>query len=525
MQPPFLLFESRQDMKANILIVILCLETFAVHCQIGFNKKFNLKSSNAFMGSIINNDTILVLGSSTDFVNGWQFSTIAIDTNGQIVNTFDYQRDSFQLTSWSAENSKLITRDGENLNVLAVKDSKNDEIEIHFVLTNGTIIKSKQFKIASSKESKRLFGIIEVSDGYLISGQVQYTSSTLKSFILKTDLEGSKIYLKFYGEKDFWFTGSTLYHSPINENEVVLYGSYNSQGFGHVAFFHIDHKTGNVGRIDKVPGQTKNIVKPYSIYYSSHFNSPIGLGIMSNENQTELLPALVVFNDSFKVVRKDYFGINADQRYNGGDVEEPYQSAQDEEGNIYVATIQLLPFNEIEPLYQVIEALSITKFDKEHNHLWTTIDTVFHDGMYHGYAGYLSGVSVSSSGCVFITGHYAGPNPDEGGVWRNTAYLLKYDKDGCKVGGCRLVNAEEDVILEKQVKVYPNPANSSIAIMLPSDIREVIAEIRDINGLSILKEELSSSATIDISNLPNGIYVIQFSDGKSMVRKKFIKVD
>ncbi len=524
MQPPFLLFESRQDMKANILIVILCLETFAVHCQIGFNKKFNLKSSNAFMGSIINNDTILVLGSSTDFVNGWQFSTIAIDTNGQIVNTFDYQRDSFQLTSWSAENSKLITRDGENLNVLAVKDSKNDEIEIHFVLTNGTIIKSKQFKIASSKESKRLFGIIEVSDGYLISGQVQYTSSTLKSFILKTDLEGSKIYLKFYGEKDFWFTGSTLYHSPINENEVVLYGSYNSQGFGHVAFFHIDHKTGNVGRIDKVPGQTKNIVKPYSIYYSSHFNSPIGLGIMSNENQTALLPALVVFNDSFKVVRKDYFGINADQRYNGGDVEEPYQSAQDSEGNIYVATIQLLPFNDIEPLYQVIEALSITKFDKEHNHLWTTIDTVFHDGMYHGYAGYLSGVSVSSSGSVFITGYYAGPNPDDGGIWRNTAYLLKYDKDGCKVGGCRLVNADEDVLSYEQPKIFPNPAKDKVYIELPKSSQSCHLSILNASGQTQVQHKNYCLQELDISALAAGLYILKIESGGIVYNKKIVKL-
>ena len=66
-------------------------------------------------------------------------------------------------------------------------------------------------------------------------------------------------------------------------------------------------------------------------------------------------------------MRKDYFGINADQRYNGGDVEEPYQSAQDSEGNIYIATIQFLPFEENLPLYQVIEAFSITKFDIEHN--------------------------------------------------------------------------------------------------------------------------------------------------------------
>jgi hypothetical protein len=246
---------------------------------------------------------------------------------------------------------------------------------------------------------------------------------------------------------------------------------------------------------------------------------------MSNENQTAILPALVVFNDSFKVVRKDYFGINADQRYNGGDVEEPYQSAQDSEGNIYIATIQMLPFEENLPLYQVIEAFSITKFDKEHNHLWTTIDTVFHDGMYHGYAGYLSGVSVSSSGSVFITGYYAGPNPDEGGIWRNTAYMLKYDKDGCKVGGCRLVNSDDSVIWDEQPVVYPNPANNSISIYMPSRVNEVRVDITNVSGVNVFTKKMSNSTTLDISSWANGVYIIQFNDGKSRVQKKFIKVD
>ncbi len=510
-------------MKRIVAALILTITGFALYSQVGFNKKFNLKSSNAFMGSVINNDTLLVLGASTDFANGWQFSTIAIDTNGQIISIYDHERDSFQQISWSAENSKLVIRNDCNTNIMAVRDSQNDEIDVHFVTNLGTIFKSGKYKVASSKENKRLFGVLKVSDGYLISGQVQYSSETVKSFILKINRDGNRIYLKYYGEKDFWFSGSTLFHSPINENEVVLYGSYRSQGYGDIVFFHIDYKTGNVLRIDKVPYQTKNIVNPYSIYYSNHFNSPIGVGIMSNENQTALLPALVVFNDSFKVVRKDYFGINADQRYNGGDVEEPYQSAQDSEGNIYIATIQFLPFEENLPLYQVIEAFSITKFDKEHNHLWTTIDTVFHDGMYHGYAGYLSGVSVSSSGSVFITGHYAGPNPDEGGIWRNTAYLLKYDKNGCKVGGCKLVNSDNSVIWDEQPVVYPNPANDKLYIEFPIACTSCRISIINTSGQTILHQNNKLQHGIDVSQLQAGLYILKMEVGGRSFNCKIVK--
>ena len=512
-------------MKGIVTAFILVVTSFTIQGQIGFNKKFNLGRSNAFLGSAINDDTLLVLGATTDFVNGWQFSAIAIDTNGIIINDNKYEKDSFQLLSWGGYNSKLLISDSIGKNIAIIDESHRRELQIYFFDNDGKIRKKTSFKIAKVNENYIYFGVLKVSDGYLISGQVQYSSETVKSFILKIDRDGNKIYLKYYGEKDFWFSGSTLYYSTINENEVVLFGSYRSQGYSDIVFFHIDHKTGNVLRIDKVLGQTKNIVKPYSIYYSSHFNSPIGVGIMSNENQTALLPALVVFNDSFKVVRKDYFGINADQRYNGGDVEEPYQSAQDSEGNIYKATIQMLPFEENLPLYQVIEAFSITKFDKEHNHLWTTIDTVFHDGMYHGYAGYLSGVSVSSSGSVFITGYYGAPNPDEGGVWRNTAYMLKYDKDGCKVGGCRLVNTEDNVIMDEQPLVYPNPANNSISINIPSRLNEVKVDIANVSGVNVFTKKLTNSTTLDISSWANGVYIIQFNDGKSRIQKKFIKVD
>ena len=515
----FFVFESVQAM------IILCITCFTLHCQIGFNKKFNLGKSNAFLGSTINNDTLLVLGSTTDYKNGWQFSAIAVDTNGIIFNDSKYEKDSFQILSWGGYNSKLLISDNSNKNIAIVDESHRRELQIYFFDNNGKIIKKSTFAIAKVNENYIYFGVLKVSDGYLISGQVQYSSTTVKSFILKIDQEGNKIYLKYYGEKDFWFLGSTLYHSPIDENEVVLFGSYISQGYGHKSFFSIDHRTGNVLRIDnKTQEQTKITYEPYAIYYSSHFNSPIGLGIMSNETQTALLPALVVFNDSFKVVRKDYFGINADQRYNGGDVEEPYQSAQDSEGNIYVATIQLLTFNEIEPLYQVIEALSITKFDKEHNHLWTTIDTVFHDGMYHGYAGYLSGVSVSSSGSVFITGYYAGPNPDEGGVWRNTAYLLKYDKDGCKVGGCRLVNAEDDIEIDELPKIFPNPAKDKVYIELPKSFKFYNLTILNASGQILLQHINCCLQEVDISTLTAGLYVLKIECGGIVYNKKIVKL-
>ena len=145
------------------------------------------------------------------------------------------------------------------------------------------------------------------------------------------------------------------------------------------------------------------------MYYSSHFNSPIGVGIMSNENQTALLPALVVFNDSFKVVRKDYFGINADQRYNGGDVEEPISRTGQWRQYLYSND----SISAIWRKFALISGYRSIFYYQVWQRAQSSVDHYrYRISRWHvpwlG-AGYLSGVSVSSSGSVFITGHYAGP--------------------------------------------------------------------------------------------------------------------
>lgn len=55
-------------MKGIVTAFILVVTSFTIQGQIGFNKKFNLGRSNAFLGSAINDDTMLVLGATTDFV-------------------------------------------------------------------------------------------------------------------------------------------------------------------------------------------------------------------------------------------------------------------------------------------------------------------------------------------------------------------------------------------------------------------------------------------------------------------------
>jgi hypothetical protein len=128
-------------MKGIVTAFILVVTSFTIQGQIGFNKKFNLGRSNAFLGSAINDDTLLVLGATTDFVNGWQFSAIAIDTNGIIINDNKYEKDSFQLLSWGGYNSKLLISDSIGKNIAIIDESHRRELQIYFFDNDGKIRK------------------------------------------------------------------------------------------------------------------------------------------------------------------------------------------------------------------------------------------------------------------------------------------------------------------------------------------------------------------------------------------------
>lgn len=499
-------------MKKNIFVCLFIFIIYHLIGQVGFNKKYSIDYGNTFMGSIIDEDTLCIIGTSNNLINGWQGNFITFDTNGYLLSKNYFKKDSINHFVWAGENSKLIINEYNDIIIAILKDALKNELEILYMDSKGMILNKISYKLNSNNnEYYRIFSVINVPDGFLISGTIQYSSYTVKSFILKIDKEGDEIYFKEYGEKDYWFTGSTLYHSPVNENEVVLFGRYTTNSIGYISYQVIDHFTGDIIRTEESQGGKDNII-PYGLYFSEYYNSIIGVGSARNEDNTEWVPGLVVYDNSFNVIRKELFGIRTSSALSLGYQENPYQSTQDSVGNIYAATTQYLPIPNPDSTAQYIEAISITKFDEQHNHLWTTIDTVFYDGVQYGYAGYISGISVSSTGSVFITGYYNGPNPEENNKWRSTAYLLKYDKDGCRISGCRIVDTDEHLQRKENLIVYPNPSYGTFILKLPQEVSRGHIIVTNINGQIILQKEIKNNSylyEIDITDHPSGRYNIE----------------
>lgn len=78
-------------------------------------------------------------------------------------------------------------------------------------------------------------------------------------------------------------------------------------------------------------------------------------------------------------------------------------------------------------------------------------------------------------------------------------------------------------IIQGDLKIFPNPAKDKIEITSPfSASGNLIFQIYDWNGKSVRIFNFVDNQAVDISNLPNGIYLVKLSNNTSSTISKFI---
>jgi uncharacterized protein (TIGR02145 family) len=99
-------------------------------------------------------------------------------------------------------------------------------------------------------------------------------------------------------------------------------------------------------------------------------------------------------------------------------------------------------------------------------------------------------------------------------------------KVGCSV---RCINnnlstgVEQNKTLDNFI-VYPNPANESLTIQLPTNIQNGIISIKNLIGQNLMTSTITENKTlIDISKLKQGIYFVELAYEKNKMTLKFIK--
>lgn len=79
-----------------------------------------------------------------------------------------------------------------------------------------------------------------------------------------------------------------------------------------------------------------------------------------------------------------------------------------------------------------------------------------------------------------------------------------------------------ELALNNKIVVYPNPTMSSITFQTENNLENEKISIVNLSGQVVSKKQISSSNSIDLSELQTGVYLIQF-ENKTINSFKIIK--
>jgi len=116
------------------------------------------------------------------------------------------------------------------------------------------------------------------------------------------------------------------------------------------------------------------------------------------------------------------------------------------------------------------------------------------------------------------------------GIGTHPFSITVTDTNGCVGKDTILVTFQDcsgiDELTSKDLKVYPNPADNSVHIILPNDFTaNTIIQMFDITGKLVINENvIDKSITINIKQLSEGLYYIKVTNkGTSLVRELLVK--
>jgi type IX secretion system substrate protein/PKD domain-containing protein len=120
---------------------------------------------------------------------------------------------------------------------------------------------------------------------------------------------------------------------------------------------------------------------------------------------------------------------------------------------------------------------------------------------------------TDSTGCVST---YCDTNYH---IMRTTDYMVYINVISQSEVGIKTINAQNEI------KIYPNPASSSITILqsTPSTNQQLL--ITNILGEEIYHQAINNTTltTIDVSQWSNGVYFYQIQGDKEILQGKFVK--
>ena len=134
-------------------------------------------------------------------------------------------------------------------------------------------------------------------------------------------------------------------------------------------------------------------------------------------------------------------------------------------------------------------------------------------------------VSINNNTDIVAYGSSFGPTCD---TISSRIWILKPDSLGCDTLSCgdfSLPASVDEIGNINSLSIYPNPTSNNITINFTSTSKNVSIKIYDATGRLVknIENAKSSENTINVSELQNGLYILNLQDGNNSLTKRFVK--
>ncbi|WP_367388425.1 T9SS type A sorting domain-containing protein [Lewinella sp. LCG006] len=510
-------------MRLFITTLLLFLTYYSAQAQAGFIQSYELYEDKGltFHQILLVEDTLVVCGSTSNpDAPQWGLFFAKLDTLGNILDYKTYY-DSAGYNYVFEEGAKMIkTNDG---GYALVGSRFESSIPLIFKLdVEGEIVFIGEYPDESTS-TKRHVDVIEIENGYISIGRKQQMDDGLSDgFAMGVDQAGNKLWELNYGENGlgdgFW--GIRI----IASNEILLTGGsgivtpvYNpiEGAWGKAIAIKID-TLGNIlwewesEQVLTGSGSGPAFGRIYPTADGNWVNEGYSQAIEELFGESTILSKgeIVKRDTNFNVLWSTSFGDYTTFTNNFTDV-----VATPDGGWVAVGTYGQL----VDPVeYTGYRAGMIAKVNAQGDSLWSRLDTLFTPA--YGSIPSLANAVVLPSGSIIACGKVDRYEPDP---VKSLGWIIKVDRDGCLEPNCRPTSTSElfpDIL---DFTVFPNPARELLQIKGEG---QFAVSIYSLDGkIHLSQEKLFQTATLEVGDLPSGIYFLQIRQGNQLLTKRIVK--
>lgn len=158
-------------------------------------------------------------------------------------------------------------------------------------------------------------------------------------------------------------------------------------------------------------------------------------------------------------------------------------------------------------VYNQTTQIVIAKYSRDAELIWRKTISL-KNGYYLGHK-----LTISPNGIIAISGTYFDYKSSNNDYYANVIFLNEK--------GERILNAISDFQNQKEIgRLFPNPANASFSISGIKGATTLI--VYSFNGQKQIEQSMNQTESVDISNLPNGTYVVVVQNKEGVFREKLV---